>query len=81
MARNVAYWNAAISRRAMNDRVEVILGVNDLLNQNQGINVTNNGSFVQETRTTVIGRVLMLRVMYRLGVRWRAGRGSSGIRK
>lgn len=66
---NVAYWNAALSRRVMNDRAELILGVNDLLNQNQGVSITNSANFVQEARTTSMGRTLMLRVMYRLGVR------------
>ena len=66
-ADNALFWNAALSRRVMNDRVSVVLGINDILNENQGVDITNTASFVQESRSTSLGRVVMLRLDYRLG--------------
>ena len=73
---NVALWNASIMRRVLDNRVEIELGAYDLLNQNQGISITNNSNFIQESRTESLGQYFMLRVMYRLGTQFqRGGRG------
>ena len=58
----------------MNDRAEIELRAYDLLNQNQGVSISNSASFIEESRTESLGQYFMLRVMYRLGSR-RGGRG------
>ena len=64
---NLARWDAAISRRVLDDRAEIELRAYDLLNQNQGVNVTNSANFIQESRTESLGQYIMLRGMVRLG--------------
>ena len=66
-ARNVARWDAAISRRVLDERAEIELRAYDLLNQNQGVAITNSANYIQESRTDSLGQYFMLRVMYRLG--------------
>ena len=76
-ARNVARWDAAISRRVLDERAEIQLRAYDLLNQNQGVDITNSANYIQESRTDSLGQYFMLRVMYRLGTRMNR-RGSRG---
>ena len=64
---NVTLWEASITRLIMNDRAEVQLGAYDLLNQNQGVNVTNSSSFNRTERIQSLGRYVMLRFNYHLG--------------
>ena len=66
-ARNVARWDAAVSRRVLDERAEIELRAYDLLNQNQGVAITNSANYIQESRTDSLGQYFMLRVMYRLG--------------
>ncbi len=73
-SRNIARWDAAISRRVLDDRAEIELRAYDLLNQNQGVAVTNSANYIQESRTESLGQYFMVRVMYRLGNRM-GGRG------
>ena len=75
--RNVARWDARASRRLLNDRAELELQAFDLLNQSQSVNISNSGSFIQESRTESLGQYFMVRVMYRLGMGggFRPGRG------
>ncbi len=75
--RNVARWDARASRRLLNDRAELELQAFDLLNQSQSVNISNSGSFIQESRTQSMGQYFMVRVMYRLGMMGfgRPGRG------
>ena len=75
--RDVALLNASVSRRLHHDRVEVELSAFDLLNQNQAVNISNSGSFIQESRTESLGQHLMLRLTYRLGMSG-MGRGRGG---
>ncbi|MCH7564468.1 MAG: TonB-dependent receptor [Gemmatimonadetes bacterium] len=72
---NVAIMNASISRLVMNNRVEVRLAGVDLLNQNQGVSLTNTSAYIQEERIESLGRYLMLRFTYRLGSLGRGGQG------
>ena len=72
--RNVARWDAQVTRLVMDDRAEIELRAYDLLNQNQGVSISNSASFIEESRTESLGQYFMLRVMYRLGSR-RGGRG------
>jgi len=75
--RNVARWDARASRRLLNDRAELTIQAFDLLNQSQAVNISNSGSFIQESRTQSMGQYFMVRVMYRLGMMGfgRPGRG------
>ena len=77
-SRNVARWDAAIMRRVLDDRAEIELRAYDLLNQNQGVAVTNSANYIQESRTESLGQYFMVRVMYRLGNRMGGGRGGRG---
>ena len=73
--RNVARWDARASRRLLNDRAEIELRAYDLLNQNQTVSISNSASYIQESRTESLGQYLMLRIMYRLGMRGGFGLG------
>ena len=73
--RNVARWDARASRRLLDDRAEIELRAYDLLNQNQSVNISNTASSIEESRTESLGQYLMLRVMYRLGMRGGFGLG------
>ena len=81
---NVAILEASISRLVMNERAEVQLSVDDLLNQNQGVNFTNSSTYIQEERIESLGRYVMLKFMYRLSplgnFGGKGGRGSRGRR-
>jgi hypothetical protein len=39
----------------------------DLLNQNQGVNITNSPSYIQKERIESLGRHRMMKFIYRLG--------------
>ena len=79
--RNVARWDASVSRRLLNDRAELELRAYDLLNQNQAVNISNSASYIQEARTESLGQYVMVRVMYRLGMQGLRGlRGRGGGR-
>ena len=74
--RNVARWDARVSRRLLDDRAEIELRAYDLLNQNQSVDISNTASYIQESRTESLRQYLMLRVSYRLGMR-----GGFGLRR
>jgi hypothetical protein len=67
---NIARWDASVMRRLLDDRVEIELRAQDLLNQNQGISILNSSNFIQESRTESLGQLFMLRATYRLGGRF-----------
>jgi hypothetical protein len=72
---NVALLNVSISRYVLNQCGEIQLVGVDLLNQNQGVNITNNPSYIQEQRTQSLGRYMMLKFVYRLGPGSMGGKG------
>jgi hypothetical protein len=72
---NVALLEASVSRLLMAERAELQLVGVDLLNQNQGVNITNASSFIREERTESLGRYVMLRFIYRLGSGSLSGKG------
>jgi hypothetical protein len=74
---NVALLGASVSRTFLDERAEIQLIGMDLLNQNQGVNITNSPSYIQEERIESLGRYMMLKFMYRLG-RGRGPRGGRG---
>ncbi|MDX1395923.1 MAG: TonB-dependent receptor [Gemmatimonadota bacterium] len=73
-------WEATVKRLIMNDRAEIELGGYDLLNENKGISVTNTSSFNRTQRVQSLGRHVMLRFSYRLGIRGGGGGGGDRFR-
>lgn len=70
---NIARWDASVMRRLLNDRVEIELRAQDLLNRNQGVAISNRPNFIQESRTESLGRFFMVRATCRLGGRFMGG--------
>ena len=76
-SKNVALLEATISRNLMKQRAEIQLTGRDLLDQNTGINFSNNSNSISEDRVESLGRYLMLKFVYRLsGAGQRGARGS-----
>jgi hypothetical protein len=64
---DLVLWQLKLSKNFLkNDRGTLELIVFDVLNQNQGINRNNNLNYIQESRTNVLGRYIMLGVNYKL---------------
>ncbi|MEM1125954.1 MAG: TonB-dependent receptor [Bacteroidota bacterium] len=63
---DVALLEATVTKRLFNDRIEVVLTGQDLLDQNVGVNFANTATFVQEERIASLGRYFMLKLVYRL---------------
>ena len=64
---NVAALQASLSRFVMNDRAQIKLVALDLLNQNQGVSLTNTSAYIQEERVQTLGRYVMLSMSWQLG--------------
>ena len=64
---DIFIWNAAIGYKFLKDKsFELRAGVNDILNQNSGISRTVTGTYVEDDRTQVLKRYLMLSATYTL---------------
>ena len=64
---NVPLWNASVSKQFLKyNRGEFKLRVFDILNQNIGINRNSNNNFIEDSRTTILRRFLMLSFTYSL---------------
>ena len=66
---NDAYmiWNVGIGKKIFkNERGEVTLSVNDLLNQNRNISRTVTETYIQDSRTNALTRFFMLNFTYNL---------------
>jgi len=75
---NVAALQASLSRFVMNDRAQIRLVAMDLLNQNQGVSLTNTSAYIQESRVQTLGRYIMLSMSWQLGPRGGASGRFSG---
>ena len=64
---NVAALQASLSRFVMNDRAQIKFVAMDLLNQNQGVSLTNTSAYIQESRVQTLGRYVMLSMSWQLG--------------
>jgi len=73
--RNIAFWQATVSRLFLDDRAELQLTGFDLLNQNQGVNFSSSASSIREQRTESLGQLVMLRFLYHLGPQGMRGGG------
>src|SRR5690606_32647063 len=66
-SRNVAMWNAEISRSLLqNNRAQIILTGRDLLNQSVGVDYTNAAGFVRQEEVRSLGRYFLLKFVYNL---------------
>lgn len=74
-AQNIALWEASIGHTFLeNDRARIELVGFDLLNQNIGLNRTNELNYFQEERITTLSRYVMLRFTWNL-----SAFGSQGV--
>jgi hypothetical protein len=64
----------------MGERAEIQVAAYDLLDQNQGVSVTNTSSFNRTRRVQSLGRHVMPRFNYHLGSQGMRGRGGRGGR-
>jgi hypothetical protein len=64
---NLMLWNASVGYLMKNNLTEIELVAQDLLNQNEGINITNAPTFIQNERIESLGRFFLLRIVHRLG--------------
>ncbi len=73
---NMALWNASIAKSFLkNKRAEVKFSVQDILNQNQGVNRNANQNFIEDTRYNVLQRYFLLSFTFSLN---KAGRTAGG---
>jgi len=64
---NIFLWNVAIGYKFLKNRLaELRLSCNDLLNQNQNITRTVTDTYVEDTRTQVLKRYVMLTFTYNI---------------
>jgi uncharacterized membrane protein YgcG len=64
---SVPLWNSSLALQLFKKKNgELKFSVNDLLNQNQSISRTVSGSYIQDTRSTVLKRYFMLTFTYNL---------------
>ncbi len=64
---NFVIWNLAIGKKLFkNERGELALAVNDLLNENRNINRSVTETYIEDTRTNAIQRFVMLSFTYNI---------------
>jgi hypothetical protein len=63
---NYVLWNAALGKKVLNDRGEIALAVNDILNQNRNISRTVTEAYIEDTRTNALTRFFMLSFTYNI---------------
>ena len=64
---HVAYWNASLALQIFKKRDgEIKLGVYDILNQNKSLVRTTGDNYIQDTRTNVLSRYMMLSFTYNI---------------
>lgn len=62
---NIFLWNAGLGYKFLKDQsLDVRLNVNDILNQNNGISRTVTDTYIEDSKSTVLKRYLMLTVTY-----------------
>lgn len=62
---SIAYWNASLALQVFKKKDgEIKLGVYDILNQNKSLTRTTGDNYIQDTRTNVLKRYLMLTFTY-----------------
>ncbi|MES2619887.1 MAG: TonB-dependent receptor [Bacteroidota bacterium] len=62
---NIFLWNAALGYKFLKDQsLDVRLSVNDILNQNNGISRNITETYIEDTKTEVLKRYLLLTITY-----------------
>ena len=51
----------------LDNRAEIRISGNDLLNQNSGISISSTSSYIREQRAATLGRQVMVQFSYQLG--------------
>jgi len=57
-------WNAFVSRNLFNNRASLKLQLNNIVNQNLGINRSSTINEISDTRTNIMGRYFLLSAIY-----------------
>ena len=64
---HVAYWNASLALQVFKKKDgEIKLAVYDILSQNKSLTRSTGDNYIQDTRTNVLGRYLMLSFTYNI---------------
>lgn len=64
---DIFLWSASLGYKFLKDKsLEAKVGVNDILNQNTGVTRTVNETYVEDSRTQVLKRYLLVTVTYTL---------------
>ncbi len=61
-----ALWNMEMGKKLMKQKAEIKLSVFDLLKQNQAIQRTITGSFIQDTQSQILTQYFMLSFVYNI---------------
>lgn len=64
---NVFMLGASVGHQFLNNRAEVRLSGQDLLDQNSGISISSTSSYIREQRSATLGRRVVLQFSYQLG--------------
>jgi hypothetical protein len=60
-------WNLSIGKKIFsNDRGEIRISANDILNQNKNIQRNNTSTYIEDTRSNTLGRYFLLSFIYDL---------------
>ena len=63
----IAYWNASVAMQIFKKKDgEIKLAAFDMLNQNKSLTRSTGDNYIQDTRTNVLGRYLMLSFTYNI---------------
>lgn len=77
----VPIWKTTLSRLFFNEKAQLQLVANDLLNKNLGITRTSTINYIQDERIQSLGRYVLLRFVYKMsGFGASNNRGRGGIR-
>ncbi len=72
-ADNVFLLGASVGHQLFDNRAEVRLIGNDLLNENKGISISSSSSYIREQRSATLGRQMIVQFTYQLGSNLRPG--------
>ena len=62
---DVALLNLSLARLLLGGRGNQQFELNDVLNRNQGVTITNAATYIQEARVVSLGRYMMLKFTYK----------------
>lgn len=78
-ATSIILWNAYASRSFLNDRLILRVQINNILDQNSGIDRVNTGNTSTQTAKNILGRVWMLSATYHFDRRLKGRKESTGM--